>query len=123
MLANNIALLTAALVALAEYSNAAPLSEHLQKRLSGQTLRPSTAPNLCLNGWGSDRLVDCNTKTETFDGPYAQWTVNPGQSSSVCLDVYPPKSYGSCLSAGPDFIDGQVRPIATANGISGVVNE
>lgn len=124
MLANNIAVLTAALVALAQFAGAAPLSEILQKRVSGQTLRPSSAPNLCLNGWGSERLVECTTKTDPFNGPYTQWTVNPGQSSNVCLSVSPPKSYGACLSAGPDFTDGQVRPITTAvYGFSGVVNE
>lgn len=127
MLANNIVALTAALVALFEHTaSAAPLSELLQKRLSGQTLRPSTAPTLCLNGWGGadERLVDCDTPlVDVFAGPYTQFEVNPGQSSSVCLTVYPPKSYGSCLSAGSEFTDGQVRPLMTANGINGVINE
>ncbi|KAJ9099002.1 hypothetical protein QFC20_005820 [Naganishia adeliensis] len=113
MLANNIAVLTAALVALVEFTNAAPLAQLLQKRASGQTIRPSTAPNLCLAGWGSPnpRLIECVTSYDAYYGPWIQWYVYPGESRPVSLGPGPPKSPGLCLEAGGDVASGQVAEV------------
>lgn len=117
MLANNIPVLTAALVALAGLTNAAPLSELLQKRASGQTIRPSTAPNLCLAGYGSPnlRLTECVTSYDAYYGPWTQWSVYPGESRPVSLGPVPPKAPGLCLDAGKDVSDGKVRAV---NGVT-----
>lgn len=107
MLANNIPVLTATLVALAGLASASPLT----KRASGQTIRPSSATNLCLAGYGTPnlRLTECVTSYDAYYGPWTQWSVYPGESNSISLSPVPPKAPGLCLAAGGDIYDGAVR--------------
>jgi hypothetical protein len=116
MLANNIPVLTAALVALAGLTNAAPLAELLQKRASGQTIRPSTAPNLCLAGYGQPnlRLIECVTSYDSYSGPWTQWSINPGQSGVISLGPVPPKAPSICFDAGSSVSDGAVRSVTAS---------
>jgi hypothetical protein len=111
MLANNIPVLTATLFALLSSTNAVPLSTLLEKRATGQTIRPSTAPNLCLAGYGSPnlRLTECVTSYDAYYGPWIQWNIYPGESNSIGLSVVPPKAPGGCFFAGNDVTDGAVR--------------
>ncbi|KAJ9115383.1 hypothetical protein QFC22_005138 [Naganishia vaughanmartiniae] len=113
MLANNIPVLTATLFALLSSVTAVPLSTLLEKRASGQTIRPSTAPNLCLAGYGSPnlRLTECVTSYDAYYGPWTQWNVYPGESKPVSLSPVPPKAPGGCLFAGNDVSDGAVRDV------------
>ncbi|KAI5448953.1 hypothetical protein NCC49_005747 [Naganishia albida] len=117
MLANNNPVLTAALVVLAGFSNAAPLAELLEKRVvSGQTIRPSTAPNLCLAGYGQPnlRLIECVNSYDAYYGPWTQWSLNPGQSGVISLSPVPPKAPGLCLDAGSSVSDGAVRSVTAS---------
>ncbi|KAJ9091612.1 hypothetical protein QFC21_007152 [Naganishia friedmannii] len=105
MLANNIPVLTATLFALLSSINAVPLSALLEKRASSQTIRPSTAPNLCLAGYGSPNnlyLTECVTQFDSYSGPWTQWNVSPGQSARIDLSVVPPKAPSECLFASDD---------------------
>jgi hypothetical protein len=106
MLANNIPVLTATLFALAGLASASPL-----KRASGQTIRPSSATNLCLQGYGSPnlKLTECVTTIDPYYGPFVSWSVYPGESNTIGLDSVPPKAPGLCLAAGGDIYDGAVR--------------
>jgi hypothetical protein len=113
MLVNNIPVSTVTLFALLGSSViAVPLSTLLQKRATGQTIRPSTAPNLCLAGYGSPnlRLTECVTNYDPYFGPWIQWNIYPGESNGISLSLVPPKAPGGCLSAGNDVSDGAVRP-------------
>ena len=112
MLVNNIPASTITLFALLSSSvTAIPLSTLLQKRASGQTIRPSTAPDLCLAGYGSPnlRLTECVTEYDPYYGPWIQWSIYPGESRAISLTLVPPKAPGGCLSAGDEVSDGAVR--------------
>jgi hypothetical protein len=110
MLANNLPALAATLFALVGLTNASPL-----KRASGQTIRPSSNTNLCLQGYGSQGgygsglLTECKTSISPYYGPFISWGVYPGESSGISLDQVPPKAPGLCLAASGDIYDGAVR--------------